>query len=1034
MPLVFQTLQVPFTGGVDQKTADEYLDSGTKILSVTNGVYLHDGSIEKRFGVTILPNAPSYQATQVLGNPERIFTRGTELCLIDGDSAWAFGPSVGQWGYRAFVSPCVATRDTLYSIQNSPYSSFTLDEGSGLRIVAFRTGGLGQGDIFVTIYDLETGAALVTSAQMTTGGIYYCPVVKILGPYAYLWYADSNGLIYCNVLTISGLSWFGAVAPVVDSDFTMFDLQVEYGASTPGLILFYAQKVGSASSPRYLRFELLPSTTFVGSGVLETYTGTTVTTLLSCRYDSALGTVVFAWEKNVSSVYTMHSVFYDPSTWTPTEPVFPLTLPGYPGASGTSGLTLSVEPISNDLALYVGYYSSSIYTSVGSLDSQQDYRINPNGITQGPSESFVVSRPFRVLCGNDPTLFLLIAIGQEFAFGGTPNSVSYLLVDAQGSSSPRVVATVAPRQGNYSWAQFQVLVGDLRNCTVTNLSNPVAGTYRTLAAMNPSEEFNALQLDLITFDFTGATNWQTVEGVGETFISGGVPSFYDGGGVGELGFFQWPSGITYSINTSTGNLDPGTYGYAFCFAALDNAGLIHRSTFWNATIPIAGPGSNNEVTFTIPSICYTNRELGSGGRTPVVEVYRTTADNTTYYFAGLVNCPLNPGGTVSITDSLDNTTLATNPLMYTTGGVIDSVNPPSFRCYLTHNERIWGIDDTGFIIWYSTSFSASDAPYYNEGLTIEFSEQPLTALAVMDSNLIVFAANRIWVVQGDGPDPTGQGSSIQPPNPIQTDVGTLDWRSVVSMPNGIMFQADSGGIYMLGRDFSVNYVGKTVQDWMAGARVLSSTLTSATNHVRFVLDNGNVLIYDYVLDRWSQFNYEEFGVSFLTSTVLGTTWIGADASQVYEENNIWADVIPAQPSHEPPIAQVLVWVPLTVTTGWVKLASLQGYQRLSHAMGYARFLEGADLNMTLAFDYGLSSQSASFPYSALVAANPIAAQCDMHAQAISTKSMSCQVVLTDAAPTGLSWSTGQGARFLGVAFTVQSIGNRYMKIPKTVKA
>src|SRR6185437_11735153 len=239
---------------------------------------------------------------------------------------------------------------------------------------------------------------------------------------------------------------------------------------------------------------------------------------------------------------------------------------------------------------------------------------------------------------------VLFALFQEFQYNQAAQAVSYVLIDALATGSGLFtggalvgapVAVLAPRQGNYPYA-YNVGTFDLRPPSVTSPSVLNAGTYRTLIGVNASEEFysppailnppaGTCFIDLATFDFTGATSYQCAEGAGESFTSGGVPSMYDGAAVKEIGFLQWPSSIVPTPSGSGGSLGTGTYEWVFVLASLDNAGLITRSTGWTFSTTFAS-GSTNSVSFSIPFPAYTAHQ--NSGRAPVIEVYRTQANDT----------------------------------------------------------------------------------------------------------------------------------------------------------------------------------------------------------------------------------------------------------------------------------------------------------------------------------------------------------------------------------------------------------------------
>ena len=98
---------------------------------------------------------------------------------------------------------------------------------------------------------------------------------------------------------------------------------------------------------------------------------------------------------------------------------------------------------------------------------------------------------------------------------------------------------------------------------------------------------------------------------------------------------------------------------------------------------------------------------------------------------------------------------------------------------LAQPGRLAGIGPDLRTVWLSkdSTTDTTIAPGFNEALTLAFASDK-TALASLDSALVVFGEDGIDVVHGDGPSDSGDQNTwaIQP---IQTDVGCINPRSVV---------------------------------------------------------------------------------------------------------------------------------------------------------------------------------------------------------------------------------------------------------------
>ena len=128
-------------------------------------------------------------------------------------------------------------------------------------------------------------------------------------------------------------------------------------------------------------------------------------------------------------------------------------------------------------------------------------------------------------------------------------------------------------------------------------------------------------------------------------------------------------------------------------------------------------------------------------------------------------------------------------------------------------------------------------------------------------------------------------------------------------PQGLMFQSDKG-IWLLGRDLSTQYIGAPVEAYNDNT-VVAAINVPGTNQVRFTLDNGITLMYDYYVGQWATFN----NIPAISSTLYQSlhTYINANG-QVFQEN---------EGSYLDGSKPVL----MSFQTSWIHLAGVQGYER-----------------------------------------------------------------------------------------------------------
>jgi len=1035
-PNARQTVQLPFTGGIDQRTEPEYLDPSARVLDVINGGWLKDGGVRKRFGVGSLANA-QFPGDPAMQPPLRLVTRGAELARIDGDSLFSFSPAAGMWSQRSLMPASAATRQHL-ATATGWLISFTESEGNGFRAVTYRNQPGGTGDVFTSVYDLATGEAVFLNFKVSTGQQYRSPVCHIVGTNLYVFYMWANGAndnIVARVLNLTTMTWGVQTNVVTDAllNANFYDVTPYVGGT--GLLLFYVQDGGSGvQNARAARLEALPALTVSASFNVQTIAtdGTISYAAMCCRHDAATtNRAWFFWEQFGGGAYTFDEAAYDATAWTAIgAPPYPVTYTGYLAALRVPAL--GIEILSATQALFTfcipqtgtnPSVAHAVYTSTGGAIAARSY----------PLGEFI-SRPFLATINGTTRCYVIFAMFEQIVPGG-PYYTTYYLMDTRAYDAggfPRVVATLAPRQGNSAYVQNAQFT-DGRPVYGSNIGLPNAGSFSFPVIVNPSEEFAnqsvstiaALFVDILTFDFTGATTWQVAEGDNETFLSGGVPSFYDGNGVQECSFFSWPTPVGNPVvSTTGGSLGTGQYGYAFIWAQVDDAGRIHRSAAYTANITTTAATSS--MTWTFNNLPYTARYPSR--QAPVLEMYRTAVNGTIYYYVATLATNGLGGGAIGILDTASDASINTNALLYTTGGVLDSICPPSARAMWRHQARIWMIDDTGYVLWYTTAFNGADAPYFNEGLTYIVYDGPLTAGIALDDKNFIFSATHIWMFTGDGPPLTGQGSDLSSLISIPSDVGAADWRSVVVFPGGILFQAPSSGVYQLGRDLAVTFIGKAVQDLTAGKSVVGAQLVASQNQVRFLLSDGSSLSYDYVFGRWSRNSYA-YPLTCSASTGAGAWVAGASDGFVYQDKTAAS----TKPWYDTK-SGVHTWITSSVTTGDVKTLGLQGWLELGPVQGLAPWLDPCDVTMTLTFDHGRATQAHTYAHAALVAANSLEAQWQLWPQAANAIAESVRITVSDAPASDATSATGQGVRWLGVAVDVAPIGPRNLNLSASVKA
>jgi hypothetical protein len=298
---------------------------------------------------------------------------------------------------------------------------------------------------------------------------------------------------------------------------------------------------------------------------------------------------------------------------------------------------------------------------------------------------------------------------------------------------------------------------------------------------------------------------------------------------------------------------------------------------------------------------------------------------------------------VTITDTNADAAIIGNSLIYTTGGVVEDISPPSADNVALFQSRLFMIDaEDKNLLWFSKQVIEATPVEMSDLLTIyvapttsaQGNTGPMTALSALDDKLIVFKKDAIYYINGQGPDNTGANNQFSDPVFVTSTVGCANQKSIVFMPDGLMFQSDKG-IWLLGRDLGTNYIGAPVQQLTLGATVQSAVNVPGTNQVRFTLDTGVTLMYDYYYKQWGSFT----NIPAISSTLYNSlhTYINAEGGVFQETPGFYID------GSNP--------VLMNFTTAWFNLAGLQGYERAYFFYLLGTYITPHKLTISVAYDY-----------------------------------------------------------------------------------
>lgn len=993
-PLEKKSVPINFAQGLDQKT-DPFQVAPGKFLSLQNSVFTKGGLLQKRNGygkLTALPNSLYTALTTFNGNLTAI-----------GSSLSAYSAGSGTWVGRGSLQPAELSVIPVVRSNTNQTQADSVVAANGLMCTAFTDVNGSAVSYKYTITDSTTSQAIVSPTLIvpSAGTVTGAPRVFLLGNYFVIVY--NTVVSATNHLQFMAVSTANPLNVVPGADISTLYTPDPNTLAFDGVVVsgnLYLAWNGASSDIRmtYITANLVQQTTIsyaahsctIMSLCADT-TGTGQATIWAAFYNSS-GTTGYALAVNE----TLQPILA-PTQIISTGPVAQLT-----SAAQNQILTFYAEYANNygyDATIPTHFIKANTLTQAGVLGTPF-ILARSVGLA---SKAFIVAAKIYVLSAYfsvfQPTYFLLNPAGQvvsKFAYQngggyvttGLPSAnvmdgivnVAYLYKDLiQSVNKEQGVANAA---GIYSQTGINVAFIDLTETKVVSAEiganlNLTGGILWAYDGATPTEQGFHLYPDNVegTGHATGGAmlaqkyyyvwtyEWTDAQGniqrsapsipllvdaslitptpiTFQAVFSSGVSTFTVSSTVGLK------VGQVFTDTTTPGNIQAGTYITSI-------VGSVITISLPTSGASAVSPGdtlstsTTISVTLNIPTLRLTYKVAN-----PVKLVgYRWSTAQENYYQTTSITSPLLNDPTidyVTFTDTNADSSILGNSLVYTTGGVVENTGGPAMSSLTLFNNRLFGIDaEDGNLLPFSkqvienTPVEMSDllSIYVAPTTSAQGPTGPNKCLAPMDDKLIIYKKNAILYIAGSGPDNTGANSQYGDPVLITATVGSDNQQSIVFTPNGLMFQSDKG-IWLLGRDLSTSYIGAPVEDFTTNAIVQSAVNVPGTNQVRFTLDSGITLMYDYYFQQWGTF----VNVPAVSSTLYNSlhTYIDAYGRVFQETPGKYLD------GSNP--------VLMSFTTSWLNLAGLQGFERAYELYLLGVFKSPHTLMMQIAYDYNSAPQ------------------------------------------------------------------------------
>lgn len=934
-----QGIDISFAKGLDTKTDPKRVAVGN-FLQLQNTVFNKGGLLQKRNGYGQLTSLPDTTYSYLTTFNENLTAIGPNIA--------AFNSSGDDWVTKGTIQPLsLKTLPVIRNNLNQTQCDIAVAPNGAACAVYLESDGSATTAKYV-VFDSVTGqnlkapAVIPVASGTVTGGmrVFYLGVnfilvfTNVITGTSHLQYVTVNSITPSNVGANTDIAAVYTSAPTLSWDASVVNnnLYIAYNTLSGG------QQVRVT----YLTANLVLATpvSYAGSKA----TAMTVTADISNPSNPVIYVSFYDSVSNNGYTLAVSVVLF--AVLAPTLITAGTALLNLISAA-QDGICTVFGEVSNNYSFDAAvptHYVSKVTVTVAGVVSSPVVSARSVGLA---SKAFIVEGIIYYLSAfqspYQPTYFL---INGSTSTSASPVIAAKLAYENGGGYLTTGLPGVTLTDGNI--AQIGYLFKDLIQAVNKNTAVPTGTQVNGI--------YSQTGINLSTFEIDSEGLFTSEIG-DDLHISGGFLWMYDGYLPVEHNFFLWAdTDLATPTDTAAwsavggsmaakpdGITNTNAYYYQFTYEWTDNQGNAFRSA---PSIPVAvtttGALSTGSVTLHIPTLRLTMKTAN-----PVkIVIYRWSVAQPAYYQVTSITSPTLNNTTVdsvTFTDTLADASILGNNLIYVTGGVVENVNAPATNLTTIFDTRLWLVDaEDPNLLWFSKQVIEATPVEMSDLFTVfvppttstQGSTGPIRSIATMDDKLIIGKENAFLYINGSGPDNTGANNQFSQPIFITSTVGCTNQRSIVLAPTGLMFQSDKG-IWLINRSLETSYIGAPVEDFTLGATVTSAVNVPETNQVRFTLDTGITLMYDYYYDQWGTF----VGVPATSSCIYQGfhTFINSYGAAYREQTGQYLDG--ARP------------VLMMFETGPLRLADLQNYQRAYFFYILGTYISPHKLQVSVSYDY-----------------------------------------------------------------------------------
>jgi len=670
-----------------------------------------------------------------------------------------------------------------------------------------------SGSTYAQIINRDTNQlVLFTKLNSATTNNRDPRVVFSSGKFVAYWYDSTTAILY--TASYAGISWT-AQSNVVTS---VASYDIETASFNGGYYLLY--RTGPTLKARYYIGTFVQNSPFISDTTINVG-GTTPDGNVAISLNPA-GEVGIAW----GAVTGTFAREFSPALTTKTGHT-QVTFTSENAVTQT-GLSIVSKGVPNNNGIY-SWVVYIAYANVGSLEPGT--RIS-SFASDGTTTSVDALNTFKYFCQPISRAF---RVGNEtFIWLVSGNSPVYFLVS--GVYKP-IVCGYSERGTAIQITRTKNLGGVCRDPLNSNKFLWVRSIANTAT--------NANHLLYSTIDFLPQiTNTQYGSSI---YLSGSAVQNFDGTTVSDAGFQDYPI-TNFGVASAGGGLSAGDYRIRAYVVRYNNRGERFISPALTSAAVTAAGGQKISWDITFVQSCTATDAT--------IEVYRTLAGGTTYFFEGTI---ANSGAGGTFITTLSDATIALNvgdPYQPQIGGLSELLENGPIGCttIIAYNDRLWcsgGQVPAGKLVFSKikiTNFGAGFSALTGS-VVIDSEQNPITSIAGINDTLAVFEKEKVFLLDTNGPDNFGRGNFS--PIKFATKKGATTHFGTMLTDAGLVYW-NEGGPYLLTGSASVINISDMVRPLAKDLTPTGVMLNSQKQEVVWFTTNGTALLWDYKSgNRWS---------------------------------------------------------------------------------------------------------------------------------------------------------------------------------------